>query len=221
MKNLLCFGDSNTWGSMPMNHRNDIRRFGPTQRWPGVVQGLLGPAWQVIEEGLPGRTLSRDDPVEGADRNALRYLQPCLQSHRPLAGVVFMLGTNDLKARFGASAEQIAEGLHALIDLTYENAFPGMPAPKILVVCPPPVLEVGCLADMFAGGARKSQHLGSSFGCVARQRGVAFLDAGAHIAVSALDGIHLEEGAHAALGAAIAKVWREGLATWCGRLWSS
>ena len=204
MKTLLCFGDSNTYGTAPMAHRNDERRLPWPVRWPGVLQQALGSGWQVIEEGLPGRTIARDDPVEGADRNALLYLQPCLQSHRPLDAVVFMLGTNDLKARFGASAEQIAEGLHALIDFTRENSPPGHPQPHILLVCPAPVVEVGCLADMFSGAAAKAPHMATHYRRIAAQRGVGFVDAGEHVAVSPLDGIHLDAAAHAALGAAVA-----------------
>jgi hypothetical protein len=39
---------------------------------------------------------------------------------------------------------------------------------------------------------------------VATQRGVAFLDAGEHIAVSSEEGIHLDAAAHARLGVVIA-----------------
>ena len=204
MKNLLCFGDSNTYGTAPMAHRSDERRLPWPVRWPGVLQLALGSGWRVIEEGLPGRTIARDDPVEGADRNALRYLQPCLQSHRPLDAVVFMLGTNDLKARFGASAEQIAEGLHPLIDFTRETSLPGHPQPHIVLVCPAPVVEVGCLADMFSGAAAKAPLMATHYRRIAAQRGVGFVDAGEHIAVSPLDGIHLDEASHATLGAAVA-----------------
>ncbi len=28
-KSLVCFGDSNTYGSMPMSHFEDIRRYPP------------------------------------------------------------------------------------------------------------------------------------------------------------------------------------------------
>ena len=62
---LLCFGDSNTHGSIPMLHRDDSRRFGPDERWPGVLRRELGAGWTVIEEGLPGRTTLHDDPIEG------------------------------------------------------------------------------------------------------------------------------------------------------------
>ncbi len=53
-KVLVCFGDSNTYGSAPMNHLEDIRRHGPDQRWPGVLAEHLGADWHVVEEALPG-----------------------------------------------------------------------------------------------------------------------------------------------------------------------
>jgi lysophospholipase L1-like esterase len=34
----------------------------------------------------------------------------CLESHRPLDLITLMLGTNDLKARFGSSASDIRRG---------------------------------------------------------------------------------------------------------------
>lgn len=211
MKSVLCFGDSNTWGAAPMAHPEDRRRFGLEQRWPGVLRGRLGPGWHVIEEGLPGRTTGHDDPVEGVERNALRYLLPCLDSHKPLDAVVLKLGTNDLKARFGLTATQIANGLHALVELINANSrLDGQP-PALLIVCPAPILEVGCLAPIFVGGAAKSALLAEHYRAIARQRGALFLDAGTIIASSPIDGIHLDETAHAALGRAIAELLREAL----------
>jgi lysophospholipase L1-like esterase len=100
MTTVLCFGDSNTHGSVPMHHRDDIRRFGPDERWPGVLRKELGAGFTVIEEGLPGRTTLRDDPIEGVYKNGLWYLRACLESHRPIDLMTLMLGTNDLKSRF-------------------------------------------------------------------------------------------------------------------------
>jgi lysophospholipase L1-like esterase len=141
MKSLLCFGDSNTHGTVPMRSRDEVLRFGFEKRWPGVVQALLGNDWRVIEEGLPGRTTSFDDPDEGADRNALRYWEACLQSHRPVDAIVIMLGTNDLKAKFNATPEIISEGVTKLIDIARQNTPPGFYDPFILVVAPTPFLK--------------------------------------------------------------------------------
>jgi lysophospholipase L1-like esterase len=208
---LLCLGDSNTWGSVPMDHLDDVHRFAPHERWPGVLRGQLDASWQVIEEGLPGRTLARDDPVEGEDRNALRLLRALLESHRPLVRLIVMLGTNDLKARFGASPAQVADGLHALLDGVQACAWPGLPAPPVLIVCPPPVDEVGCLAPMFVGAAAKARELAPLYAQVAGQRGADFFDAGTVASVAAHDGIHLDLAAHRALGRALAQ-WLRGRA---------
>ncbi len=104
MKTVLCYGDSNTWGSDPETGE----RFAPDVRWPGVLRRSLGEGYWVIEEGLGGRTTVRDDPIEGAHKNGRAYLRACLESHKPIDLMTIMLGTNDLKARFAASASDIA-----------------------------------------------------------------------------------------------------------------
>jgi lysophospholipase L1-like esterase len=205
MRSVLCFGDSNTFGTAPMQARGEERRWPFAQRWPGVLQGALGAHWRVVEEGLPGRTLGRDDPVEGADRNALRYLPACLQSHRPLDAIVVMLGTNDLKARFQVNARDLAGGLHALLDAIEQHRRPEAPKPRVLVVSPPPVVEVGCLAEMFSGAESRGGLLGPTLAAVCAARGVDHLDAAALIAVNPLDGVHLDVAAHGALGLAVAR----------------
>jgi len=63
MFTALCFGDSNTYGQVP--GMGPPARFGPGERWPGVMQRELGSRWHVIEEGLSGRTTVHDDCVEG------------------------------------------------------------------------------------------------------------------------------------------------------------
>ena len=47
MKNILCFGDSNTFGTNPKGGRH--QRFA---RWPGRLSQLLGEEYYVIEEGM-------------------------------------------------------------------------------------------------------------------------------------------------------------------------
>lgn len=202
-KTVLCYGDSNTWGAAPMAHLDDRRRFDLKQRWPGIVRERLGAAWHVVEEGLPGRTTCHDDPVEGANRNGLAYLTPCLLSHRPIDVVVLMLGTNDLKTRFGLSAEQIANGVFTLSEVVAANSSLDGPPPALVIVCPPPILEVGCLRSMFAGGAATSMQMAAHYRKVALQRGATFFEAGSVISSSAVDGIHLELEAHRTLGIAL------------------
>ncbi len=53
MKNILCFGDSNTYGYDPAGMRDGTAvRYAHDVRWCGVAQRDLGEGWHVIEEGL-------------------------------------------------------------------------------------------------------------------------------------------------------------------------
>src|SRR5262245_16073533 len=205
MTTVLCFGDSNTHGSVPMHHRDDIRRFGPDERWAGVLRKELGAGWTVIEEGLPGRTTLHDDPIEGIHKNGLRYLHACLESHRPVDLMTLMLGTNDLKSRFAVQPLDIAESVGILLDtIARSGAGPDNAAPRVLLIAPPPLARLSFLGDMFHGGTEKSQRLGAVYRPQAEKYGADFLDAGAVIRTSDTDGVHFEPEEHAKLGKAVA-----------------
>ena len=104
-KRILCFGDSNTWGYIP---NTNYLRFSEEERFPKVLQKILGSNFEIIEEGLNSRTLvSEDTRPNKQGRNGSSYLIPCLDSHDPLDLVILMLGTNELKEVFQNSAQQI------------------------------------------------------------------------------------------------------------------
>jgi lysophospholipase L1-like esterase len=205
---IVAFGDSNTWGYDPATGG----RFPHAQRWPSVVQRELGPDFEVIAEGLNGRTTVHDDPIEPYRRGA-DALPPCLLSHAPVDLVILALGCNDLKKRFSVSAFDIAEGAARLIFLArVYGQGPNARAPKILLVAPPPIAKLTDYAEMFEGGQEKSVLLGQRYREVAEREGVAFLDAGQVIRCSDLDGIHYEVDQHELLGHAVAEAVREALA---------
>ena len=81
-----------------------------------MVRQHLGAGYLVIEEGLNGCTTVWDDPIEGY-KNGKEYLIPCLETHKPIDLVIIMLGTNDLKMRFGVPACDIAAGAGVLVDI--------------------------------------------------------------------------------------------------------
>ena len=206
MKTVLCFGDSNTHGTMPLDNLLDRRRFPRDVRWPGVLSRDLGPDWDVIAEGNPGRTTVYKDPVVGDHRSGLLVLPSLLESHETVDIVVLKLGTNDMQARFAATTIDVARAVDRLVATVLQSdCGPANKAPAVLLVAPPSIVETGCLAEIFTGGAAKSARLGKLLGSVAEKRGTAFLDAGDVIAVSPLDGVHYEGEAHKALGKAIAR----------------
>lgn len=204
MKRILCYGDSNTYGTIPMASQDDARRHPFDTRWPGVVQAHFGDRALIIEEGLPGRTTIHDDPIEGAYRNGRPYLQGAIESHNPLDIVVIMLGVNDLKARFSLTAWDIAESVGKLADLVMSNSALQKSPPKLLLVAAPHILESGWLAEMFKGGAEKSKHIATHLKKVAEARKIEWLDLAPVAKVSPVDGVHFDAESQIAMGKAIA-----------------
>jgi lysophospholipase L1-like esterase len=201
VRTILCYGDSNTWGSDPETGE----RFPEDVRWPGVMRTKLGDEYRVVEEGLSGRTTVWNDPIEGDHKNGRTYLRPCLESHSPVDLVTLMLGTNDLKARFGSSASDIAQGAASLAEIVMRSGCgPGGGAPLVVLISPPPVATLIDMAQMFEGASEKSGQFSEHYGRFAERYGCEFLDASAVIASSDVDGIHLDAGEHRKLGEAVA-----------------
>lgn len=202
-KTILCYGDSNTWGA----DASHDRRFDWPERWPGVLQAVLGSDYRIIEEGLPGRTTVWDDPIEEY-KNGHTYLHPCLDSHRPLDLVVLMLGTNDLKMRFSVPANDIAKGAGLLVR-TIQKSEAGRDggAPPVLLIAPPPIAPPAGsdVALMLAGGVEKSRLFPRAFRQIADERGCELLDAGELVQLDPVDGLHLTAADHRRLGEAVAE----------------
>ena len=205
MKTVLCFGDSNTYGYNPENGL----RYPSNVRWTGRLQAILGDEYRVIEEGCNGRTTVFEDPIEGW-KAGLGYLRPCLNSHKPVDIVIMMLGSNDLKEYFHASAAEIAEGAATLvrniIDFTDEKQ--GF-IPKIILVSPPEIGE-GIESSPFFGSfslnaIERSREFPVEYLKVAEKYGCIFFDAASVIKPSEIDSLHLSAEAHGIFAEEIAK----------------
>lgn len=206
MKTILCYGDSNTWGCIPITNQDNIQRYGPDVRWGSVLRATLGAGYWVVEEGLNGRTTVWPDPVEGEYKSGKTYLTACLESHAPIDLVAMMLGTNDLKHRFGLSAWDIAAGAITLAEMVQNSTFgPDSTAPQVLLICPPPVAKLDLFADMLTGATEKSRQMAGCYRAMADQNHCAFLDAGQHIHSSDIDGIHLDRDQQQKLGRVVAE----------------
>ena len=202
-KRILCFGDSNTWGYMVTGGR-----FPEEVRWPMRLQALLGDGYTVIEEGFNGRTTVFDDPIEGGHKSGLIYLPPCVMSHSPLDLILIMLGTNDLKKRFGMTGFTIGGGITQLIKAarTYAMNAEGIP-PKILIVCPPPVgenvMETRHAPIFGEDSIEVSRQLPYELGRVAKLMRCEFMDAGPYCEISKADAVHMTREDHLKLAQAI------------------
>lgn len=196
MKTILCYGDSNTYGL-----KSDlVSRYDRETRWTGILQKNLGSDYYVIEEGLGGRTTVWDDPVE-EHKNGKRYLLPCLDSHKPLDLVVIMLGTNDLKARFGVCPFDIGASMENLVrTILHSDAGLEGKAPKILLVTPVPIHSVGRgedLDQMIPDMENRSKALEPYYRDIAKRYDLAYLNPEGKVEVNEVDGIHYTEKGHA------------------------
>lgn len=203
-KRILCFGDSNTWGANPQ----DWSRYPESTRWTGVLQDELGEAYQIIEEGYNGRTTVFDDVVEGR-LSGITYFAPCCSSQSPLDLVVLMLGTNDLKVRFGVDANAIACGLQQYADVLTITPWEGE-MPKVLLVSPLLIDEAyrthPLLGEMFGENAvERSKRFAQAYKTFAAEHGWEYLDAAQYAKASSCDGIHMEAEEHKTLGMAFAE----------------
>ena len=210
MKSILCFGDSNTWG---YNARMK-ERYSRNERWTGVLRQELGDGYEIIEEGLNGRTTVWEDPIEG-HKSGKEYLIPCLESHQPIDLVTIMLGTNDLKKRFSLflSAFDIANSAGVLADIALRSGSgPAGGAPKVLLMAPPRVGKMTEFAEMFEDAEVKSRKFSQHYRQIANDHGCDFLDTSQIVTSSDIDGIHLELSEHQKLGKAVAALVKKILA---------
>lgn len=208
MRTILCYGDSNTYGL-----KSDlISRYPRNVRWTGILQEKLGKDYYVIEEGLGGRTTVWDDPVE-EHKNGKTYLLPCLESHKPLDLVILMLGTNDLKARFGVSPFDVGVSIENLVKtIKKSEAGIGFEAPKILLVTPVPIHSVGRAEDldqMIPDMDRRSRALAYYYERIAQREGIFYLNPEGLVEINEIDGIHYTEKGHAQMAELMEQKIRE------------
>jgi lysophospholipase L1-like esterase len=208
-KRVLCYGDSLTWGWIPVADGMPTERYPRPQRWTGVIGARLGDGYEVIEEGLSARTTSADDPTDPR-LNGAAYLPSCLASHLPLDLVVLMLGTNDTKAYFQRTPLDIALGMSLLVTQVLTSAGgvgTTYPAPQVLVVAPPPLppMPHPWFQLIFEGSQEKSARLAEVYAAMASFVKVPFFDAGSVIITEGVDGLHFTAENNRVLGEALAE----------------
>lgn len=207
MKQILCFGDSNTWGFNPENHCGEHARHPFGVRWPGRLQQLLGESCRIAEEGLNGRTTMFDSPMSPG-RNGLAYADVLFYTHAPLDVVIIMLGTNDLKDFLNTTNADIAQGVRKLCERALAIGEEYCAVPKLLVVSPIRVLPgiTGTwLGNQFSlRSAERSLTLVDDIRAALRDLPVTILDGKEIADPSPLDCLHMDAEGHAKFAAALA-----------------
>lgn len=205
MKQILCFGDSNTFGYIPGNGQ----RYPWGVRWTSILNEKLGlENYRVIEEGLCGRTTIFEDPLRDG-RRGVDILPTVLETHAPVDLVVLMLGTNDCKSVYGATAEIIGKGISNLIAQIRGYA----KTSKILLISPihlgEQVWKKEYDPEFSPASIEVSKGLAGVYQRIARKEQADFLDASVYASPSSIDQEHLTEEGHRLLAGAILQKIRE------------
>ena len=171
--NIICFGDSNTYGYDPRSYLGD--RYDVDSRWVDILAEETG--WTVRNLGENGREIPTSAPDFPADTDLL----------------IVMLGTNDLLQ--GRSPEQAAARLERFLsDISLDRS-------KILVIAPPPVKRGAWVPNQQL--IDDSRTFAQLCHALAAQMGIRFADAGKWDILLAYDGVHFTEQGHRAFAAGL------------------
>lgn len=199
MKQILCYGDSNTWGLIP----GTTERYPWGVRWTSLLQeNLKDSEVRILEEGLCGRTTVFEDSYR-ENRNGLKTLPLVLQTHAPIDAVIIMLGTNDCKTLYHASARMIGKGISLCIEALKQV----IPAEKILLISPillgDDVWKPGKDPEFDTASVKTSGQLKEVYRAVAQAQGIGFLAASDIAEPSPVDEEHMTPEGHRRLAKAI------------------
>lgn len=201
MKQILCFGDSNTWGLIA----GTKERYGWNERWTGILQDKVQEKGiRIIEEGLCGRTTVFNDKLRDG-RCGSKILPVILESHYPINTIVLMLGTNDCKTLYNATAEIIGKGIECLLEQIKAIS----PKSKIILVSP---IHLGELVwqenydpEFNERSVKESKRLKEVYEKIAEKYNIEFLAASDYANPSKEDMEHLDLKGHKVLADAVYK----------------
>ena len=208
MRQILCYGDSNTYGYIP----GTGERYPWGVRWTSILNEMLGMEdYHVIEEGLCGRTTIYEDRTR-ANRDGSKMLPMVLETAGEPDVVILMLGTNDAKTRFGADAKQITKGMQILVEEAKSVPCWGKGGPKILIVAPVPIEEGVTYPEFSPDCVETTKALAREYAFLAVAEQVNFLDAGG-CELTKADHVHLTAKGHRQLAERMETAVREILET--------
>lgn len=203
MKNVLCLGDSNTWGFTP----GTCKRYDEHTRWTGVLQDELGEGWRIHENGQSGRTTVFESPTRHF-MTGIGALPYALDTLRPLDAIVIMLGTNDLHDHSTAAS---VDGLGHIVRSiqTFNQLYPGSEPvfrdgkEHILVLTPIEIGENVWEGDSLHGKTEESRKFPEHIKGLCEWLQVDWLNIQPIAKPSEIDGIHMMPQEHRKLALAV------------------
>ena len=155
-KRIMVFGDSNAF-----------RPGHGKKSWPKLLEDKDPFHLNVFNESCDGRTTRYDT----GERNGLCVIGKKLAAHTPLGYIVVMLGTNDVKNKYGLpSPSEIAEGMSRILEII-ENHGGGA---KSILLTPPPLGNV--VSGELAGAKSRIPPVVNEYLLFAMNRDVRLID---------------------------------------------
>ena len=189
MKNILCFGDSNTFGFNP----KDGTRFDKNSRWTGVLQELLYGKYHIIEAGCNNRTAFCNNPA-GNLYTGYKILPELLS--KDILCTILAIGINDLQFQYDVKLDEIKNGITSLIKIIEEKS-----TSKIILVSPTKLTENVLKSPIFSTlfdktSIEKSKHLAKIYEQIALENNCDFIDLNLIATPSNIDSLHFEPTEH-------------------------
>lgn len=201
MKNILCFGDSNTWGYNPANKM----RFPEGIRWTSLLQNRLGSKGiNIIEEGLCGRTTIFEDATRPG-RKGIDSLPDIFSKYSDVDYVILMLGTNDCKKYNNTTPKKIANGIEKCLDTITKY----VSADNILLISPillgEDVWKEEYDPEFDIHSVKVSKGLKEVYYQLSKKKGVHFLAASDYVQPSKVDQEHMNISGHRTFASVVSR----------------
>lgn len=149
-KTILVYGDSNTWG------KNDqYGRLPYGERWVTILQSHLGDHYDVVSEGLSGRTAGSFLQEGEQFLDGQHHFEVAFRSAAPVDLLIIALGTNDLKYRFHRPEETILSDILWYGDMARDLSNASLHRPQLLYIIPPNINNVRGPEQAFDDGKRQ------------------------------------------------------------------
>ena len=191
MKQIICYGDSNTFGYIP----GSGKRYPKDIRWTGVLSSLLGDDYKVIEEGCNNRTgFVRNS--SGKLFSGSEYINECFIRHPEFDIFILSLGTNDTQKFYNITPQSIKEGLKKLVGKIKNQNEQG----KLIIVAPlilnTDVLKGGFSLQFDEESIERTHWIQNVYSDFCRENDIIFFDINSYVEQSAIDGLHYSSEAH-------------------------
>lgn len=188
-KNVLCYGDSNTFGFNP----KDGSRYDENTRWTAILQKNLGAEYNVINDGMPNRTGFVDNPA-GILFSAQKHFPETLSKFDNVYALILAIGTNDFMLKYNITFDTVENRLNNLIKIAKEKT-------DSIIVIPPPIINENVLKGFFSTmfdktSIAKSKEAGAIFKKVAANNNCSYFDINDFASPSDIDGLHYDEKSH-------------------------